>query len=80
MHAVASGRGGPSVKCHINAGRKSPMMPSPRHPHPAVLCGTSDGNSKRDVGFGARNLTLLSFGGINKEWKEGGGACSSLSP
>lgn len=49
------------------------MMPSPRHPHPAVLCGTSDGNSKRDVGFGARNLTLLSFGGINKEWKEGGG-------
>lgn len=27
-----------------------------------ALCGTSDRNSKRDVCFGARNLSLLSLG------------------
>lgn len=31
-------------------------------PNLLVLCATSDQNSKRDVCFGARNLSLLSLG------------------
>ena len=47
-------------------------------PNLSVLCGTSDGNSKRDVCFGARNLSPLSLGGYKKRVGREGGVGSSL--
>lgn len=58
--------GGQRVKCHIKAGGCTEVLwphdASALSPNLLVLCGTSDRNRKRDVCFGARNLSLLSLG------------------